>query len=158
MVYFVDRHVERINEYQGFARNMVKFLNLTRKSNPALKPYLDSIQPIAQEILDVYARETENMKTPEYCNDLARKTKALALKRDAKNLATCLDFGKKWRAMGGAQDSVIAQSHALTRKLFQEAGYGCVNQPAAVETAQEIRDRCRKCLRNPDGYEIWPDY
>jgi hypothetical protein len=68
--------------------------------------------------------------------------------------------------MGGAQDSVIAQVHSITRKLSQEAGYGCVNQPQAVplgmaksiEIAQEIRRRCRRCLRNPDGYEIWPDY
>jgi len=28
----------------------------------------------------------------------------------------------------------------------------------AVRIAKEIRRRCRKCLRNPDGYEIWPNY
>jgi hypothetical protein len=60
--------------------------------------------------------------------------------------------------MGGAQDELIAKFHSITRKLFQEAGYSCVNQPRAFEIAQEVRRRCRKCLRNPDGYEIWPDY
>jgi hypothetical protein len=60
--------------------------------------------------------------------------------------------------MGGAQDYVVAQCHALTRKLAQEAGYGCVNQPKAVPIAEEVRRRCRQTLRNPDGYEIWADY
>ena len=65
---------------------------------------------------------------------------------------------KAWRAMGGAQDYVVAQCHTITRKLFQEAGYGCVNDAKAVAVAQEIRARCRQVLRNPDGYEIWSDY
>ena len=60
--------------------------------------------------------------------------------------------------MGGAQDYLVAQCHTITRKLFQEAGYGCVNEAKAVAAAQEIRARCRQVLRNPDGYEIWADY
>lgn len=158
MVYFVRRHVERINEYQDFANNMVEFLNLARKSAADLKPFIDSMETIAQEILREYGRQKENMKTLEYTDELARKTKALTQKKDPQNLPTFLDLSEKWRAMGGAQDSVIAQVHSITRKLSQKAGYGCVNQPRAVEIAQEIRRRCRRCLRNPDGYEIWPDY
>jgi len=158
MVYFVRRHVERINEYQDFANNMVEFLNLAGKSNADLKPFIDSMETIAQEILREYGRQKENMKTLEYTDELARKTKALTQKKDPQNLPTFLDLSEKWRAMGGAQDSVIAQVHSITRKLSQKAGYGCVNQPRAVEIAQEIRRRCRRCLRNPDGYEIWPDY
>jgi hypothetical protein len=46
----------------------------------------------------------------------------------------------------------------ITRKLNQEAGYGCANQPKAVDVAREIRSRCRQVLRNPDGYEIWANY
>ena len=158
MVYFVRRHVERINEYQDFANNMVEFLNLARKSAADLKPFIDNMETIAQEILREYGRQKENMKTLEYADGLARKTKALTQKKDPGNLSTYLDLSKKWREMGGAQDSVIAQVHSITRKLFQEAGYSCVNQPQAVEIAKEIRRRCRRCLRNPDGYEIWPDY
>jgi hypothetical protein len=60
--------------------------------------------------------------------------------------------------MGGAQDNVIGAYHSITRKLAQEAGYGCAEQSEAVEIAEEIRRRCRQCLRNADGYEIWPDY
>jgi hypothetical protein len=60
--------------------------------------------------------------------------------------------------MGGAQDGVVAEYHMIVRRLFQEAGVGCLTQPAAVEAANEIRSRCRQCLRNPDGYEIWSNY
>ncbi len=158
MVYFVRRHVERINEYQDFAGNMIEFLNLARKSNADLKPYIDNMEAIVKEIPREYSRQKENMKTLDYADELARKTKALTRKKGSGNLPAFMDLSEKWRAMGGAQDSVLAQYHSITRKLSQEAGYGCVNQPRAVQIAQEIRRRCWRCLRNPDGYEIWPDY
>jgi len=69
-----------------------------------------------------------------------------------------MELLKAWRGMGGAQDYVVAQCHMITRKLSQEAGYGCGDQPKAVEVAMEIRARCRQALRNADGYEIWADY
>jgi hypothetical protein len=158
MVYFVRRHVERINEYRDFADSMMEFLSLTRKSAADLKPFLDSMEAIVQEIPQEYSRQRENMKTLDYADELARKTKALTQKKAPANLSTYSDLSKKWRAMGGAQDDVVAQFHRITRKLSQQAGYGCVNQPKAVELSREIRRRCTKCLRNPDGYEIWPDY
>src|SRR6058998_3428609 len=89
---------------------------------------------------------------------LARQTLALASRKDSNNLKAYMDLLKAWRAMGGAQDYVLAQCHTITRKLFQEAGYGCVDQPKAVAIAREVRARCRQVLRNPDGYEIWADY
>jgi hypothetical protein len=158
MVYFVTRHVERIGEYQDFARDMMNFLNLKRKSNSDLKQFLDSMETITQEISQEYNRQKENIKTLEYAAELARRTKALTQKKNPQNLPTYLSLSEEWRAMGGTQDELIGKFHSITRKLFQEAGYSCVNQPEALEMAMEVRSRCRKCLRNPDGYEIWPDY
>ncbi len=158
MVYFVTRHVERISEYQDFARDMMSFLNLQNKSNPALKPFLNGMGKITQEIPHEYSRQKENIKTLEYVAELARKTKALTQKKNPQNLPTFSGLSEKWRAMGGAQDELIAKFHSITRKLFQEAGYSCVTLPQALEIGQDIRRRCRKCLRNPDGYEIWADY
>jgi len=158
MVYFVTRHVERIDEYQVFANKMIEYLNLAEKSAADLKPFIDNMKAIAQEIPRGYKIQKENMKSLGYAAELSRKTKALTRKKDPRNLPTYNDLSLKWRTMGGAQDSVIAQCHTITRKLFQEAGYGCVNQPGAVEIAREIRRRCRECLRNPDGYEIWQNY
>ncbi|UCG57170.1 MAG: hypothetical protein JSU70_20175 [Phycisphaerales bacterium] len=158
MVYFVTRHMERIDEYQDFARDMIKFLHLTSKSNPDLKPFLDNMETITQQLLREYSGQRDNIKTLEYADQLARKTKALTEKRDPKNLRACSDLGAKWREMGGAQDYLVGKCHSITRRLSQEAGYRCVNQPRAVGVAEEIRRRCRKCLRNPDGYEIWAGY
>jgi hypothetical protein len=158
MVYFVTRHVERIGEYRDFAHDMKSFLNLKRKSNPDLKSFLNSMETITQQIPREYSRQKENIKTLEYAAELARKTKALTQKKNPQNLPTFLGLSEKWRAMGGAQDELIAKFHSITRKLFQEAGYSCVNQPEALEMAREVRRRCRKCLRNPDSYEIWADY
>ena len=83
---------------------------------------------------------------------------ALTASKNTNNLPAYMDLLKAWRAMGGAQDYVVAQCHTITRKLFQEAGYGCVNDPNSVPVAREIRARCRQVLRNPDGYEIWANY
>jgi len=158
MVYFVRRHVERIDEYRAFAEEVVEYLVETGKSAPNLKPYLGRMQAIVEQIPQEYDRNKDNMKTMEYAVALARKTRALTQRKAAGNLSACLELGKQWRSMGGAQDNVIGAYHSITRKLAQEAGYGCVDQPEAVEIAKEIRRRCRQCLRNADGYEIWPDY
>ena len=158
MVYFVTRHVERLNEYRAFADDTTRFLRTTSSSRPELKVYIDSLVQIVQRIPDLYGTQKENIKTLEYADELARKTNALTDKKDSKNLPTCLELGKDWRGMGGAQDGVLAEYHIIVRKLFQEAGYSGVNQPKAVDVVREIRSRCRQCLRNPDGYEIWPNY
>ena len=158
MVYFVTRHVERLNEYRAFADDMIKFLRTAGGSRPESKAYLDSLIRIVQQIPDQYGVQKENIKTLEYADELARKTNALIGKKDPKSLPACLELGKDWRGMGGAQDGLLAEYHIIVRKLFQEAGYGCATQPKAAELAQEVRSRCRRCLRNADGYEIWPNY
>lgn len=158
MMYFVTRHVERIDEYRAFADDMIQFLRTTGGSSPELKPYLDNLQQIAQQIPREYDAQKDNIQSVDYANELARKTKALTARKDVQNLPTYKDLGEKWRAMGGAQDGLLGQCHVTVRKLYQEAGYGCLTSPKAAEVAKEIRRRCRLCLRNPDGYEIWPNY
>jgi hypothetical protein len=158
MIYFVHRHVERINEYRRFADGMIKFLQAQGNASAALKPYLDNLEPIVRRIPEEYEVQKENMKSFEYADDLARRTVALAGKKDPDNLSAYAKLLKEWRDMGGAQDYLLALCHTITRKFYQEAGYGCVASPKAVTVAQEIRARCRRCLRNPDGYEIWADY
>ena len=74
------------------------------------------------------------------------------------NLKTYMGIFKTWRAMGGAQDYVVAKCHTVARQLAQEAGYGCAEMPNAVAAAEDIRARCRQILRHADGYEIWSDY
>jgi hypothetical protein len=158
MTFFVERHVERIEEYRRFAGDMIQFLQAKAKASPELKPYLESLELIVQQIPQEYSVQKENMKSPEHVAELTRQTLALTANKTTNNLAAYMELLKAWRAMGGAQDYVVAQCHTITRKLFQEAGYGCVNDAKAVSEAQEIRARCRQVLRNPDGYEIWANY
>lgn len=158
MLYFVRRHIERIDEYRAFADDMIKFLHATASSSAELRPFLDSLEQTAQQIPQEYEAQKENIKSLDYAGELARKTTDLTRGKSPQNLPTCLELCKEWRGMGGAQDGLLAQYHIIARKLFQDAGYGCANQPKAVELAQEVRRRCRRCLRNPDGYEIWPNY
>ncbi len=158
MTYFVQHHVDRIDEYRRFADEMIKFLDSSTASSPDLKPFIENLRPIAGQILQEYSVQQENMKSPKYADELAQKTLALTQHKDKENLPNYMNLLKDWRGMGGAQDYVLAQCHAVTRKLFQEAGYGCSSQASAVKLAQEVRQRCRQILRNPDGYEIWPNY
>ena len=158
MVYFVRVHLERIDEYRAFADDLIAFLRGAGRSSAELKPYLDGLEQIAQEILRDYDVQKQNIKSMEYANELARKTMALTRRKEPGNLNACLELGKQWRGMGGAQDGLLAQYHVTARNLFQQAGLASVTLPGAVELAQEIRKRCKQCLRNADGYEIWPNY
>jgi hypothetical protein len=158
MNFFVQCHVERIEEYRRFADDLIPFLQAKAKAFPELKSFLESLEQTVQQIPQEYSVQKENMKSLEHAGELTRQTMALTGSKGTNNLTSYMELLKAWRAMGGAQDYVVAQCHTITRKLFQEAGYGCVNDRKAVPLAQEIRARCRQVLRNPDGYEIWANY
>jgi Rad3-related DNA helicase len=160
MIYFVKAHLERIDEYRAFAKNLTEYLQATAKSNPELKEYLEDLEATAQQIPAEYENQKENMKSLEYAAELEKKTMALTGKKDPENLKRYMELLKLWRAMGGAQDGVVAQYHILARKIFQDAGYGCVavKNEKAVEVGKEVMARCKQILRNPDGYEIWANY
>jgi hypothetical protein len=158
MIYFVHCHVERINEYRQFADGLLKWIEQKKESCPDLKAFLESIEEIARQIPESYEVQKENMKTFGYADELSGKTIALTAKKDPNNLTAYMELLKAWRAMGGAQDYVVAKCHVITRSLSQAAGYDCATLPGAVPLAEEIRARCRQTLRNPDGYEIWADY
>ena len=158
MNFFVECHVERIDEYQRFAADTINFLHAKATTAPELKSYLESLEQIVQQIPQEYTVQKENIKSADHAAELTRRTLALTGSKETNNLPAYMELLKAWRAMGGAQDYVVAQCHTLTRKLFQEAGYGCVNDAKAVAVAQEVRARCRQVLRNADGYEIWANY
>jgi hypothetical protein len=158
MKFFVQCHVARIDEYRHFADDMVQFLKEKERSNPELKGYLEKLEQTALLIPQEYGIQKENMKTLAYADVLGGRTLDLTNKKEPDNLKAYMELLKAWREMGGAQDYVLAQCHTITRKLCQEAGYGAAEQPKATVIAAEVRARCRKCLRNPDGYEIWANY
>jgi len=158
MVYFVHCHVERIDEYRRFADELLKQMQEKQHSSPRLKPFLDSLEEIARQIPQECEVQKENMKTPEYVDELEKRTLALASKNDPNNVKASEQVLQAWRDMGAAQDYVVAKCHVVTRNLCRAAGYDCAALPDAVPLAQQIRSECRQVLRNPDGYEIWADY
>ncbi len=158
MIYFVHCHVERIDQYRQFAKEMIAFLQKQSEASPQLKPFFANLTQTIQRIPEEYEVQKVNMKSFDYVDDLAKKTLSLAGEKSPDNLAAYMKLLKAWRDMGGAQDYVLAQCHTITRRFYQEAGYGCAAQSDAVPLAREIRARTRQVLRNPDGYEIWPDY
>jgi len=158
MVYFVTQHMNRIGKYQNLARDMMEFLNKTRKTAGELKPLLDRMEAIVQEIPQEYHSKEELIMSLQYTDELTQQTKALTRKKQPGNLPAYEELSMKWRRMGGAQDDLVAQCHRIARKLFQEAGYGGISSPKAVAITRQIRASCTKCLRYADGYEIWADY
>jgi hypothetical protein len=159
MNYFVRQHVDRIDEYRRFADETIAHLKAQQKNaSPELASYLTGLVEIASQIPEEYRVQQENMKSLDHARELTTLTMALTSRQDAKNLKAFTELFDAWRAMGGAQDYVVAQYHTITRKLYQEAGIRCVGDPLAVTVALDIRARCRQVLRNADGYEIWADY
>ena len=158
MIYFVHRHVDRIEEYRKFADELQKLLKARASALPELKPYVQGLAQIAARIEEEYKVQQENMKSFSYADDLTQQTLKLCNRKDPTNLKAYMELLKSWRGMGGAQDYDLAQCHMITRSLCQEAGYRCIEQPEAASFAEQIRARCRQCLRNPDGYEIWAEY
>jgi hypothetical protein len=158
MIYFVERHVARIEEYQAFAAELLKLLHGRAGTEAGPKAFVENLEQVAEQMQEEYTVQKENMKTPSHMAELTRRTLALCDKKDPGNVAAFKALLDAWRAMGGSQDYVLARCHMLTRKLYLDAGYGAVTEPKALGLAQEVRERCRQCLRNPDGYEVWANY
>ena len=54
MIYFVHRHVERIDRYKQLAEGLTSYLGAQAAASPELKSYLDSLQEIAAQIPQEY--------------------------------------------------------------------------------------------------------
>ncbi len=154
MAFFVTCHLGRIEQYMQMVRDATAYLD----GSGADKAFVDELKTILAQIPREQEQRKELVKSLDYMADLVRQTKALTRRKDANNLQSCLRLGEQWRSMGGAQDDLLAQCHRLTRLAFQQAGRSCATRPELLPIAWEIRARCRECLRNPDGYEIWADY
>lgn len=158
MVYFVKSHVARINEYRKFADDMSAYFKEQGAAHPALKSYFENLDQIVAQIPEEYEVQKENMKSLDYASQLVKQTMALTDKDKPGSLDAYMELLKAWRGMGGAQDYVVARCHMIGRQLAQAAGYGCADSPKAAMQAREIRTRCKKILRDADGYEIWANY
>ncbi len=86
MTFFVRMHLERIAEYQQFAADMTKDLRSRAQTSPELKPFLDNLEQLVQQIPQECEEQKENMKSLDHAADLVRQTMALTSKSDPDNL------------------------------------------------------------------------
>lgn len=123
-----------------------------------MAPFTREMQSIAAEIVTAYDDARDTCKDMNYAHELGQKTVALAAERRPGNPQRMVELKQDWVSMGGAVERLARQEHTLTRKLFQQAGYRVAVRPEALPLAEEIRRRAKKCLANPEGYEIWANY
>src|SRR5204863_6514612 len=65
MNYFVECHVGRIDEYRRFADDMTQSLRAKGAASLELKPFLENLEQIAQQIPQEYSVQKEHMKSSE---------------------------------------------------------------------------------------------
>src|SRR5262249_36207491 len=61
MIYFVHRHVERIDQYRQFAKEIIALLQKQSEASPQLKPFIDSLTSTIQRIPEEYEVQKDNM-------------------------------------------------------------------------------------------------
>ncbi|MFQ5808172.1 MAG: hypothetical protein ACE5JM_01025, partial [Armatimonadota bacterium] len=149
---------QRTTEYRAWAQEMGQFLRTTKADHPEAAPYVERMEGIVGELIAAYDASKVNIRDMRHAQDLARRTVALTRKRMPENAASFSKLGEDWRRMGGALEGLARRLNTLTRKLFQEAGYGCMTDPGAVRIAEEIRRRTRQMLREPVQYELFGEY
>ncbi|MGB9594847.1 MAG: hypothetical protein ACPL7B_01090 [Candidatus Poribacteria bacterium] len=158
MIYFLARENERAMEYQNFAKEMLNLLSSMKISKPDQAQFIEKMEGITKELIFAYEHEKENLKDTDYAKKIAEETIALTKQKSPDNLYNFIRLKEEWTGMGGAVDDLNRTLHTITRKLFQEAGYNCTDNPETVRLAEQIRQLTIECLRNPGGYEIWSDY
>ena len=94
MQYFVEKHVERIEEYQRFAAELSRFLTTAKTATPAMRDYLEQLEPIVARIPEEYSVQKENMKSLEHAKVLAHQTQTqtLASRKGANNLEAYMEL------------------------------------------------------------------
>ena len=158
MLFYLDVMFERDARYYPFGQDMIKFLDAQGKRRPDLAPFIHEMRTITAEIVTTYDNARDTIRNMDYARELAQKTEALAAERRPDNPQRMVELKQDWTSMGGALEELARKENSLTRKLFQQAGYRTAVTPQALQLAEEIRGRAKKCLANPEDYEIWANY
>ncbi len=158
MYFYLEHMWERNGRFYPFAKDMLAYLDEQQKAKPELRPYLDDLHQTAQEMVDLYDGARDTFRDMAYAQELGKRTIALTVKRSPANLQAITDLKQLWTGMGGSLEEVARGEHTLTRKLYQQAGYGAATRPEAIPIAEEIRRRTKRCLEKPESYEIWANY
>ena len=149
---------ERNARFYPFSQEMVAYLTAQEKADPKLSPWLREMHATAEEIGATYDNARDTIRDISYAHELGAKTIALTTEQRPDNLQRMTELKQDWTGMGGALERLAAREHTLTRKLYQQAGYGAATRPEAMPVAKEARKRTKQCLENAESYEIWENY
>jgi hypothetical protein len=158
MYAYLEGMFERNARFYPFAQDMGVYLDGQQKANPELAPWLRELRATAEEIITTYDNARDTIRDISYAQELGAKTVALTGETRSDNLKRMIELKQDWTSMGGALEELARREHTLTRKLYQQAGYGVATRPEAMPIAEEIRKRTKQCLEKPESYEIWANH
>jgi hypothetical protein len=158
MYAYLEGMFEHNARFYPFAQEMVVYLDAQEKADPGLASWLRELRATAEEIITTYDNARDTIRDINYAHELGAKTIALAAEKRPDNAHRMVELKQDWTGMGGALEELARKEHTLTRKLYQQAGYGVTTRPQAMPLAEEIRKRTKQCLEKPESYEIWANH
>lgn len=158
MLFHLEVMFGRNERYYTFASDMIAYLDAQAKVRPGLAPYLRDLRSLPEQMIATYDNTRDTLRDMDYARELAVKTTALAAEKRPDSPQRMMELKQEWIGMGGAAEELSRREHTLARKLYQQAAYRAVGNPAAIPLAEEIRRRAKQCLRRPDSYEIWGNF
>jgi len=149
---------ERNARFHPFAKDLIAFLDAQAQAKPKLGPFLRGMRSTAEEMVTTYDNARDTIRDVAWAQELGARTVALAAERRPDNPQRFAELKQDWTSMGGALEELARKEHTLTRKLYQQAGYGAAIRLEAMPAAMEVRRRTKACLERPESYEIWANY
>jgi hypothetical protein len=155
---FVRYNRARLDEYDAFARDLVKALKERAAAAPAdgeMRRAVADLEPLLQYIPDQFEANRETIKTPEHCEGLAAQIVALVDSPAEGRADVVKGLGKAIRTIGGAQDDMLAAFRMALKVARQRAAqvHAAAADPAVREAMRDVRARTQTILRVRSPYE-----
>jgi hypothetical protein len=144
--------------FYPFAKDIIAYLDAQEKAKPELAPFLAELRSTAGEMMTTYDDARDTIRDINYAHELGAQTIALAAEKRPDNPQRFMELKQDWTGMGGSLEGLARKEHTLTRKLYQQAGYGAATSPDAIPVAEEVRRLTKQCLERPESYEIWENH
>ncbi|MBL7140100.1 MAG: hypothetical protein ISS74_04255 [Planctomycetes bacterium] len=149
------RHIRgRIESYVDFGRWAQEYLARQKEAHPDLAGPLADLEALARAVDERVAARREAIRTPDYAQKMVDAFRATVLDYTGPDaLEKCKRFTRAWVEIGSNQDELVGECRWAVKVLRQRAGLLMAADPRLAETADELRSRAQKVLRNPASHE-----
>ncbi|MBE3068666.1 MAG: hypothetical protein IMZ66_00360, partial [Planctomycetes bacterium] len=149
------RHIRgRIETYVAFGHWALEYLARQKQARPELAGPLAELETLARAFDERVAARKNSIKTPDDAQKMVEEFRATVLDYEGPDaLEKCKKFTRAMVDIGGNQDELVGECRWAAKVLRQRAGLLMAADPRLAETADEIRSRAQKVLRNPAGHE-----